>query len=316
VEEVAKLYGGMVEQVGKVIVGQGEVVEELLVALLAGGHVLIEGVPGTAKTLLARTIAYCLDAEFNRVQFTPDLMPSDIIGTNVYEMGSGVFHLNRGPVFCDVLLADEVNRTPPKTQAALLEAMEERQVTIDGTAHELSDVFFVIATQNPVEFEGTYPLPEAQIDRFLMKVEIHYPSEEDELGVLRRHHEGLNPWDLAASRIERVANVEALASAQAGVRAVTVDESLFRYMVRIVRETRAHPSVTLGASPRAAVGLLAASKALAAVGGREFVTPDDVKRAARPVLRHRLVIRAEADVEGITSNRVIEDVLGALEVPR
>jgi MoxR-like ATPase len=303
-------------QIGKAVVGQEGAIDELLAAFFAGGHVLLEGVPGVAKTLLAKALARSLDLRFARVQFTPDLMPADIVGTNIYRANSGAFELSRGPVFTEILLADEVNRTPPKTQAALLEAMEERQVTIDGTGHRLPDAFFVMATQNPIEYEGTYPLPEAQVDRFLMKVRIGYPAAEEEREVLRRAAAGLYAHDVAATGVEPVLARDALASARAQAGALPVTEPLLDYISRLCRASRELPRVRLGVSPRGSIALLSAARALAALRGAEFLTPDDVKVVARPVLRHRLVLRPEAELEGATADDVVEELLGSVEVPR
>lgn len=300
----------------KVIVGQDEVVEQALVALLAEGHALLEGVPGTAKTLLVKTLARIVGANFSRIQFTPDLMPSDITGTNVFNTATATFSLRRGPVFTDVLLADEINRTPPKTQAALLEAMEERQVTIDGELHALSPVFTVFATENPIEYEGTYPLPEAQLDRFLLKILVGYPTLEEESRIVGNWDAGFNARRLHEIDIRPLEDPSALVRCRAEVRESHMEEGVRRYLVEIVRRTREHPSVSYGASPRASVALLLCSKALAAMRGRDFATPDDVRDIARPVLRHRLSLRADAELDGATTDGVITDILSTVEVPR
>ena len=303
-------------ELAKVIVGQDEVVEQVLVALLAEGHALIEGVPGTAKTLLVKTLARIVGADFSRIQFTPDLMPSDITGTNVFNTATSSFSLRRGPVFTDVLLADEINRTPPKTQAALLEAMEERQVTIDGELYRLSPLFSVFATENPIEYEGTYPLPEAQLDRFLLKVLVGYPTAEEEARVVGNWDAGFNARRLDQVDIHPLAEPDAVMHCRAEVRAARVELGVQRYLVEVVRRTREHPSVAYGASPRASVALLLCAKALAAMRGRDFATPDDVRDIARPVLRHRVSLRAEAELDGATTDAVITDLLSTIEVPR
>jgi MoxR-like ATPase len=303
-------------EIGKVVVGQRGPVGELLAALLAGGHVLLEGVPGVAKTLLAKTLARALDLRFGRVQFTPDLMPSDILGTSVYRPDSGTFELRRGPIFTEVLLADEVNRTPPKTQAALLEAMEERQVTLDGQRQPLPDTFFVIATQNPVEYEGTYPLPEAQADRFLMKVRVEYPASAEEVEILRRAASGLDVHDLEAAGVVPVLSRQELAALRGSARGLPVAAPVLEYVSRIVRASRELPRARLGASPRAGVGLLAAARARAALAGAGWVSPEDVKAMAPPVLRHRFLLRPEAELEGATPDDLVQELLDAVEVPR
>jgi MoxR-like ATPase len=303
-------------ELSKVIVGQEAVVEQVLVALLAEGHALIEGVPGTAKTLMVKTLARIVGADFSRIQFTPDLMPSDITGTNVFNVSTASFSLRRGPVFTDVLLADEINRTPPKTQAALLEAMEERQVTIDGETQPLSPLFTVFATENPIEYEGTYPLPEAQLDRFLLKIIIGYPSPEEETRIVSNWDEGFNARRLNQVDIRPLEEAEAVTRCRAEVRATRMEPGVQRYLVEIIRRTREHPSVSYGASPRASVALLLCSKALATMRGRDFSTPDDVRDIARPVLRHRVSLRAEAELDGATTDSVIEDILSTVEVPR
>ena len=315
-EYVSNTIAHITSELGKVIVGQHEPIEQILVALLAEGHALIEGVPGTAKTLTVKTLARIITAGFGRIQFTPDLMPSDITGTNVFNMASSSFSLRRGPVFTDILLADEINRTPPKTQAALLEAMEERQVTIDGEAYALSPIFTVLATENPIEYEGTYPLPEAQLDRFLLKILLPYPSVDEEHQVVARWDAGFNARRLELVDIHALPDPDAISRCRAEVRNMRVEPGVQRYMVDIVRRTRDHAAVHYGASPRAAVALLLCSKALSAIRGRDFSTPDDVRDVARPVLRHRLTLRAEAELDGATPDSVISDILQSAEVPR
>jgi MoxR-like ATPase len=303
-------------ELGKAVVGQRAAVGQLLCALLAGGHVLLEGVPGVAKTLLAKALARALDLRFGRVQFTPDLMPADVLGTSVYRAEAGAFELRRGPVFTDVLLADEINRTPPRTQAALLEAMEERQVTIDGERLPLGAGFFVVATQNPVEYEGTYPLPEAQLDRFLMKIRVGYPEAAEEAELLGRAARGFDPHDLDAAGLGPVVGAAELAALRAGARALPVAPELLDYVARLVRGSRQLPRVRLGASPRAGVGLLAAARARAALRGAEWLAPDDVKAVAAPVLRHRLVLRPDAELAGASPDELVAELLDGVPVPR
>jgi MoxR-like ATPase len=300
----------------RVLVGQDETFRLLTVALLVGGHTLLEGVPGTAKTLMAKTLATLVGGTFRRVQFTPDLMPSDITGTNVYELQSGQFTLRRGPAFTDVLLGDEINRAPAKTQSALLEAMEERQVTIDGEPHALSSLFTVIATQNPIEFEGTYPLPEAQLDRFLFKLIVTYAPYEAETELLRRVHAGFDARALDRMGVGAVTSPEQVLACRRLAQDVTVDEAIIAYIEALVWTTRQLPDLLLGASPRAAIALLQGAKALAALDGRAYVVPDDVKTLAAPVLRHRLLIRPEAELAGVTTDVVISRLLGSVAVPR
>jgi MoxR-like ATPase len=312
---VAELGGQVRREFEKVIVGQQEVIDEILLVLLCGGHALVEGVPGLAKTLAVKTLAHLFRLRFQRVQCTPDLMPADIVGGNIFNQAAGSFALHPGPVFTDLLLVDEINRTPPRTQSALLEAMEERQVTIDGASHSLSPFFSVFATQNPIEFEGTYPLPEAQLDRFLMKIRIGYPGPDQERQILENYQHGFDAHALDRAGLVPVAS-EMLTAARDEVRTVRVEPALFRYIAEIVRKTRDWPAVNFGASPRAAVNLLFVAKAAAATEGRDFLIPDDVKRAAVPVLRHRLVLKPEADLEGVTTDHVLADVLAAVEVPK
>ena len=300
------------DEVGKVVVGQREPLETVMAALALGGHVLLEGVPGVAKTLLANATARALGVEFRRLQFTPDMLPSDVTGT--VALRAGELRFRPGPVFANVLLADEVNRTPPKPQAALLEAMQERQVTVDGEAHPLPDPFLVLATQNPVEYEGTYPLPEAQRDRFLVRVDMGYPDEAAERAMLGLARDGLAPAGLADVRA--VAGADDLRAARSLVDATRVGEEVVAYVVAIVRRTRELPSVTLGASPRAAVHLLGAAKAAARLAGRDYVTPDDVARMAVPVLHHRLVLTPEAELERFTAGMAVRNALDAVPVPR
>ncbi|HVK07133.1 MAG TPA: MoxR family ATPase, partial [Armatimonadaceae bacterium] len=313
---VAPLAERIVREVHKAIQGQEEIVEAAVIALLTGGHALFEGVPGTAKTLLVRTLAAACSADFKRIQFTPDLMPSDITGTTVFDMASNAFHMKRGPIFAEIVLADEINRTPPKTQAALLEAMEERRVSVDGSPNPLPPVFTVFATQNPVEYEGTYPLPEAQLDRFLVKVVVPYPTEDAEVKMLTAWDRGFRAADLQTAGVQSVASVEELLRARSLLPAVTVEPKILNYVIAIVRRTREHRQLTLGASPRAAVALLQASKTLALMRGRPFITPDDVKTMALPVLRHRVLLRPEAEIEGVGPDRVLTALLESVEVPR
>jgi MoxR-like ATPase len=306
----------ILNELRKVVVGQDEAIEQILVALLAEGHALLEGVPGTAKTLTVKTLARIIGAQFSRIQFTPDLMPSDITGTNVFNMQTSQFNLRQGPIFTDILLADEINRTPPKTQAALLEAMEERQATIDGERHALSPIFTVLATENPIEYEGTYPLPEAQLDRFLLKILIDYPSAEAELEVVARWDAGFNSRSLDNIQLTPLQDRKLLLVCRAEVKNMRMEPGVQKYAVELVRRTRNHPSVMYGASPRASVALLLCSKALAAIRGRDFPTPDDIRDIARPVLRHRLTLRAEAELDGATTDTIITDILTSVEVPR
>jgi len=308
------------EEIAKAVVGQDGAVSGLVAALLVRGHVLLEGVPGTAKTLLSKALAASLDLEFKRVQFTPDLMPSDVLGQTIYEQdratGAGSFRFREGPVFTNLLLADEVNRTPPKTQAALLEAMEERQVTVEGEGLPLPEPFLVVATQNPVEHEGTYPLPEAQLDRFLFKLLLPYPTAEQEQQVLARHEAGMDPHDLATLGVRAVAGRDDLAAARKEVAAVTVEPRVQAYIVAVARATRESPSLTLGVSPRGATMLLHAAKAWAWLAGKQFVTPDEVKAVAKPTLRHRVELRPEIELEGVTADGVLDGILAAVPVPR
>ena len=303
-------------ELGKIIVGQDEVIEQILVAVLAEGHALLEGVPGTAKTLTVKTLARIIGARFSRIQFTPDLMPSDITGTNVFNMQNSEFSLRPGPIFTDILLADEINRTPPKTQAALLEAMEERQTTIDGKRYKLSPLFTVLATENPIEYEGTYPLPEAQLDRFLLKILIDYPPLEAELEIVSRWDEGFNSRSLDQIQIAALPEKDTIQKCREEIKAMRTEGGVQKYIVDIVHKTRTHPTILYGASPRASVALLLCSKALAAIRGRDFSTPDDVRDVALPVLRPRLALPAEAELDGATTDAVITDIIKTVEVPR
>ncbi len=304
------------EEVAKVVVGQDGVVSGLIAALLTDGHVLLEGVPGVAKTLVVKTLAAAMSLDFARVQFTPDLMPSDVTGQSVFDQRDGSFQFRPGPVFCNLLLADEINRTPPKTQAALLEAMEEHQVSVEGSTRRLPEPFMVIATQNPVEYEGTYPLPEAQLDRFLFKLLVGYPTFEQEAEVLRRHHSGMDPHDVVGSGVRPVASAEDLAAARREAGGVVVEPPVIEYVTQLCRATRENPSVELGVSPRGAAALLRAAKAWAWLSGKPFVSPDEVKAVARPAMRHRIMIRPELELEGTTADGVLDAVLAAVPAPR
>ncbi|MEV6239341.1 MoxR family ATPase [Lentzea sp. NPDC051838] len=313
-EEARTALVALRTEIGKAVVGNDAAVTSLILALLCKGHVLLEGVPGVAKTLLVRALARALDLSTTRVQFTPDLMPGDLTGSLVYDSHNAAFSFREGPVFTNLLLADEINRTPPKTQAALLEAMEERQVSADGKTRPLPSPFIVIATQNPVEYEGTYPLPEAQLDRFLLKVTMPIPAREHEIDVLTRHASGFDPRDL--SGLSPVAGAAHLDAGAAAVRSLTVAPEVIGYVVDVCRATRESPAVRLGVSPRGATALLAVARAWAWLSGRDYVTPDDVKALARPALRHRLELRPEAELEGVTTDGVLDGVLGAVQVPR
>jgi MoxR-like ATPase len=302
-------------ELAKAIVGQKESLDQLLLVMLVGGHALVEGVPGLAKTLAVKALAQIFQLKFQRVQCTPDLMPADILGANVFNLATSSFNLHRGPIFTDLLLVDEINRTPPRTQSALLEAMEEKQVTIDGTRYELSKSFAVFATQNPVEFEGTYPLPEAQLDRFLVKIRINYPDAEQEAQVLQNYQDGFDPRDLGRLNFS-IVPLEILLAARQEVAAVRVEPALFRYIVTLVARTRNSTAVSLGASPRAAISLMLLAKAIAATEDRDYLIPDDVKLAAPPILRHRIVLKPEADLEGMTADQVVREIVRSVEVPK
>lgn len=313
---VEEAFVSIQQEVGKVIAGQKEVIEQIVVAILAGGHVLLEGVPGVAKTLMVRTLSHVLSLPYGRIQFTPDLMPSDVLGTNIYDQKLGDFRVKQGPVFVGMLLADEINRTPPKTQAALLEAMEERHTTIDGVTYALPEPFVVFATQNPIDYEGTYPLPEAQQDRFLLKVLVDYPSVDAEISVLRSHHAGFKPQALEDAGVKPVLNLDGLKELRAKVQSQTVEDKIFDYIYSIVRATRTANEILVGASPRAGIAMLNCSKAMAAIRGRNFVIPDDVKELALPILRHRVLLRPEAEIEGLTTDSLLRNVIESQPVPR
>ena len=314
VDEIAAVAGRLREQVGRVVMGHDRSVDLMFAAWLAAGHVLLEGVPGTAKTLLARVVARSLQLEFRRIQFTPDLMPADVLGTSLFDLPSGRFTLSRGPIFTELLLADEINRTPPKTQAALLEAMQERSVTLDGTTHALGEAFFVIATQNPIEQEGTYPLPEAQLDRFLLKLAIGYPGRDEERRMASVH--GRAVPDLDAFGLEPLVGGEFLRAARTAVRDVRIEDSVHDYLVDLVRATREHPALRCGASPRAVNMLAAAARSLAATQGMDFVLPDHVQQLAEPLLGHRVVLTPAAEIEGLLARAVIGEIVKQTKAPR
>ena len=314
-EEVKDLVVKVKEETGRIIVGQEQVIEGVLLALVTGGHALLEGPPGVAKTLIAKTLAQILGIHYKRVQFTPDLMPLDIIGANIFDLQKQEFVFKPGPVFTDILLADEINRTPPKTQAALLEAMEERQVTVDGQVHPLSEVFTVLATQNPLEYEGTYPLPEAQLDRFLLKIKVSYPEDRSEEELYRRFQDGPATAE-EFGRLTPVLDKEKILWLREMVKKVTVREELFTYVKNIVRATREHHLLNLGVSPRGGLSLLRVAKTAAAFAGRDYLIPDDIRDYVLPVLRHRLLVKAEAQIEGVTGDQILERVLAGIPVPR
>jgi MoxR-like ATPase len=315
-DEASRTARRIVDELGRVILGQEEALLQMVAALLAGGHALLEGVPGTAKTLMARALSRVAGVSFRRIQFTPDLMPADITGVNVYNTATGSFSFHPGPIFAAVVLADEINRAPAKTQAALLEAMQERQITVDGVSHPLLPVFTVFATQNPIEYEGTYPLPEAETDRFMLKIVVGYPDRESEAGILDRVEEGFRALDLDTSELDVLLEAETLQELRAAVRAVHVEQPVRRYVTETVRATRSIPQLSLGASPRAGVMLMLAARAHAVIAGRRYVTPDDVKAMALPALRHRLLLLPEVEVEGRTPDDCLRELLANVEVPR
>ncbi len=301
-------------EIGKVVIGQVEMINQILVAILTGGHVLIEGVPGVAKTLTAKLTAKAISADFSRIQFTPDLMPSDVIGTTIYNMKTSEFEYKKGPIFANIILIDEINRSPAKTQAALFEAMEERQVTVDGKTYFLEEPFVVFATQNPVEQEGTYRLPEAQLDRFLFKIVVDYPTLEEEITILDNNHERKGGKEIDA--VEAFLTKQQIIDYREKVKNIHIDENLRKYIAQIIGKTRNNNSLFLGASPRASISIMTASKALAAINGRDFVKPEDIKTTAFPVLRHRLILSPEKEMEGITTEQVIKQIINSVEVPR
>jgi MoxR-like ATPase len=314
--DLQEIHHKMRAEANKVLVGLEEPFDLLVVALFSGGHVLLEGVPGTGKTLMAKTLAHLVQAQFTRIQFTPDLMPSDVLGTSVFDMSTSRFHLKKGPIFTHFLLADEINRAPAKTQSALLEAMEERQVNLDGSRYPLEPPFIVLATQNPIEYEGTYPLPEAQLDRFMFKVLVTYSPLEVDIEVLRRYHNGFDAHELVAAGLQAVLPVEAYQQVRKAVTGVIVEEGILAYIARLAVASRQSPDLVLGASPRAATHVLLASKTYAALQGRNYVTPDDVKFIVPPVFRHRLLLKPEAEIEGLNAEAVIQRILGQVEIPR
>ncbi|MEM7799109.1 MAG: MoxR family ATPase [Chloroflexota bacterium] len=315
-QKIRQLYLNMRAEADKVLVGLEDPFEILVIALLTGGHVLLEGVPGTAKTLMAKTMARLVAAEFKRIQFTPDLMPSDILGTSVFDMQSGSFNLKKGPIFTQICLADEINRAPAKTQAALLEAMEEKQINLEGERHVLEAPFMVIATQNPIEYEGTYPLPEAQLDRFLFKIIVPHAPEAVEVEVLRRYSKGFSAHNLDQSGIDAVLTIAEFKEMQEEIIGVTVEDGILNYIAKITALSRQSPDLVLGASTRASTHVLLASKTAAAIQGRDFVTPDDVKMVIPHIFRHRVILKPEAEIEGLDADAVVRRILSQVEVPR
>ena len=312
--QLHEVVAQMRSEINKVIVGQHNMVKLIMAALLADGHVLIEGVPGVAKTLTARLVAKCISLHFSRIQFTPDLMPSDVLGTSVFDPREGGFQFKRGPIFGNIVLVDEINRAPAKTQAALFEVMEEKQVTVDGYSHPMEKPFMVLATQNPVEQEGTYRLPEAQLDRFLFKITVPYPTEEEEIAILNRFHQ--TPGEEIAAGLNAVLSATQISELRRLVRLVLIEEKLLQFIARLVTSTRSHKSIYLGASPRASLAIMMSAKAAAAMQGRDFVTPEDILEMVPPVLRHRIILTPEKEMEGATEDDVIKEIIHALEIPR
>ena len=310
------LLNNLSQKIDEIVIGQSDLVKQLLVALLSGGHVIIEGVPGTGKTLLVKVLSKLITADFRRIQLTPDILPSDILGTNIFDLNSREFVLKKGPIFTEILLADEVNRTPPKTQAALLEAMEEQQITLDGDTMLLPPLFWVVATQNSLEFEGTYPLPEAQLDRFLFKLVVDYPAKEAEKQMLLNVQKGFKAKKLDLDQIQAIATVADILTLRQQVQKVQVEDNIFDYLLNLVERTRQHPDLVLGASPRSTVAWLNATKANACISGRDYVTPDDVKDVAAPLLRHRLLLKPEAQLDNVQMDEVIASILKQISVPR
>ena len=302
------------QKIGRIVIGQEEMIEQIMIALLSDGHILIEGVPGLAKTLTAKLFAKSISGDFSRIQFTPDLMPSDVTGTSVFNMKTSSFEFNKGPIFGNIILIDEINRSPAKTQAALFEVMEEQQVTVDGNTYKMEEPFIVFATQNPIDQEGTYRLPEAQLDRFLFKIKVNYPNENEELTILKNSHNRKGATE--STEIEPFITKEEIANYRQQVKELYIDENLQAYIVQIITKTRNNNALYLGASPRASLNIMIASKALAAINGRDFVIPDDIKAVAYPVLRHRLLLSPEKEMEGVTTEKVIEQIIESVEVPR
>ncbi len=313
---VSEIYDKLKKEISKAIVGQDKIVEEVLIAFFTGGHILLEGVPGIGKTLIVKVLSNVIKCNFSRIQFTPDMMPSDVLGTHVFDIKSSQFYIKKGPIFTNLLLADEINRTPPKTQSALLEAMEERQATIEGEKIPLPHPFMVCATQNPVEFEGTYPLPEAQMDRFLFKIIIEYPTNEEEIEIIKKYHHGFDANLIEEIPFEKLDHRDFLAKCKEEIKSVQVRDEIFDYIVNIIESSRQDMNVTLGASPRGSIALLLSAKTKAAMANRDYVIPDDVKQMAYATLRHRLILKPEAEIEGITADNIINGILNRVPVPR